>query len=412
MRRTKRFFRFCSVMLTAAAVPLLGLVEYLNRTLPDRFYVTEGESFAIHSGFDIQAETRDRGLLREAYSSAGNFYTADLKLWGGLVLKPVTVEVVDRVVLTPGGAPFGIKMFTQGVMVVGMSDVETKNGLASPAKEVGIRMGDMILSLNGREVTGNEDVARIVAESGGEALLCQYSRQGEEMSTRLHPVQSATDGSYKIGIWVRDSSAGIGTLTFCNFNNHTFAGLGHGVCDVDTKELLPLMTGEIVDVTISAVVRGQTGTPGELRGSFNRGGRIGTLQINSETGVFGTLELDYINPYQIPLGYRQEVEEGPATVLTTVSGNQPQEFQIRIEKVNFSDAAPTKNMVIRITDPKLLEKTGGIVQGMSGSPILQNGKLVGAVTHVFVNDPTRGYGIFAENMYQTSNLVERERQGA
>ncbi len=409
MQRTKKFFKGCSALLAGVSIPLLALIGYLNDTLPDRFYVTEGEPFAIHSGFDIKTSEQGRELLQETYGAAGNLYTTDLKLWGGLELKPVTVEVVDRVVVAPGGTPFGIKMFTRGVMVVGMSSVETADGLVNPAKEAGLQMGDMILSLNGKEVAGNEEVARVVAQSGGDVVLCQYSRGGEKKTARLYPVRCAADGSYKLGIWVRDSSAGIGTLTFCDFDSRIFAGLGHGVCDVDTRELLPLMSGEVVDVTISSVVKGRSGSPGELRGSFRQDGRIGSLRLNSETGVFGTLELSYVNPYQIPLGYRQEVEEGPASILTTISGSQPQEFAIQIEKVNFSDESPTKNMVIRITDPVLLEKTGGIVQGMSGSPILQNGKLVGAVTHVFVNDPARGYGIFAENMYQTANFVETER---
>lgn len=212
---------------------------------------------------------------------------------------------------------------------------------------------------------------------------------------------SASGDGYKLGLWVRDSSAGIGTMTFYDPTTQVFGGLGHAITDVDTGEILPLGSGEIVSVDIEGAVKGQGGQPGELRGSFHTYDTIGSLEENRETGVFGVLTTPPEGGLLLPVALRQEVHTGPAQIYTTIDGRTPQLFDIEIERVNLTDANPTRNMVIRITDPELLTATGGIVQGQSGSPIVQDGRLVGAVTHVFINDPSRGYGIFAENMIET-----------
>ena len=210
------------------------------------------------------------------------------------------------------------------------------------------------------------------------------------------------DGSgYKAGFWVRDSSAGIGTLTFYDPENLSFAGLGHAVCDVDTGTVLPFSSGEIVTAAITKVKKGTAGAPGELGGTFTGTERLGTVKINNETGLYGTLEYE-IGGISVPLAPKQEIYEGAAVILSTIDGTETAEYDIIIEKISLSDDSLTKNMIIRVTDDDLIEITGGIVQGMSGSPIIQDGKLVGAVTHVFVNDPTKGYGIFIENMLETA----------
>ena len=213
------------------------------------------------------------------------------------------------------------------------------------------------------------------------------------------PVKAASDEVYRCGIWVRDSSAGIGTVTFYDPSTGVFGGLGHAVCDVDTGGVMPLAEGQVVPVSIHGVQKGEAGTPGELQGSFLTTLSCGELRKNTETGVYGVLNRNPAAGREaIPICLRQEVKEGPVQILTTISGTEPALYDAVIEKVSLGDHTPTKNLILRITDPELLSKTGGIVQGMSGSPILQDGKLAGAVTHVFVNDPTRGYGIFAENM--------------
>lgn len=313
-----------------------------------------------------------------------------------------------RRMVVPGGTPFGIKMHTQGVLVVGMSDIQTGAKTQNPAKDAGLKIGDVIVKIDGLTVNRNDDVARFVSQSGGEEILVTALRNDTEMDFYLTPTKSDYDKVYKVGVWVRDSSAGIGTMTYYDPEDLTFGGLGHAVCDIDTGELMPLFSGEIVDVNISGVNAGLSGRPGELRGTFLSGNSIGRLSLNSECGIFGVLHSKPYNAKPVPMAYRNEVVPGPAQVLVTISGNKPRMFNVSIERVNQGETSPNKNMVLRVTDPELLSLCGGIVQGMSGSPILQNGRLAGAVTHVFVNDPTRGYGIFAENM---DNMLKSVKNG-
>ncbi len=402
MNKCKKVFHVLTLSLFALSIPLFGAIGYLEQTLPDQYRAQEDSFFTIASQPYIQMDKNSSTVGTQVSSTRSNTDVLDLKLFGVIPVKTVTVQHTSTVMLSPCGTPFGIKMFTDGVLIVGMSNLETDMGAANPAKEAGLEIGDILCTLDGQAVRTNEDVSKIISASAGRQIECTYRHNGEYKTTVLTPQQSRAGTAYRIGIWVRDSAAGIGTLTYCDFSSQTFAGLGHGVCDVDTGELMPLMSGEIVDVSINDVVKGHPGSPGELQGVFHENTLLGELTANRDTGVFGKLFFDYSNPYEIPMAFRQEVQEGPAQILTTISGNTPQVFDIVIEKISFGQNNPTKNMVIRITDPSLLEKTGGIIQGMSGSPIIQNGKLVGAVTHVFVNDPSKGYGIFAENMYYSS----------
>lgn len=399
----KYYKRFAGV-LCAAIVAVQSVALYTQAALPDRYYVAAGDELAINSALPISMVASVDSLPVEVYSSAGNNYNVNLKLPGGVEIKQVQVQVVDREMVIPGGYPFGIKMFTEGVIVVGLSDIASGGESQNPAKTAGIKVGDIIVSMNGHKVQTNEDVGQVVSRSGGKAVSVELEREGSEMSCSLDPVLG-DDGVYRAGIWVRDSSAGIGTMTYYNPTSNIFAGLGHAICDIDTGEIMPLHSGEIVDVQITGVSRGASGVPGELRGSFS-GTSTGELLINSQVGIFGLGKTPPTHSDPVPLAMRYEVVEGPAVILCTLDDGKTQEYQIEIEKVSITEGSPTKNMVIRVVDPKLLEKTGGIVQGMSGSPILQNGKLTGAVTHVFVNDPTRGYGIFAENMSNMSKNVE------
>ena len=394
--------------LCLAVVAVQSLALYTQAVLPDHYYVAAGETLTINSTLPITTESSGDSLPVEAYSTAGNSYNVDLKLPYGIEIKQVQVPVVDRSMVVPGGTLFGIKMFTEGVIVVGMSDIPCGGESRNPAKEAGVKVGDIITAMDGHAVQTNEDVGAVVTASGGKPVSIEFQRSGQELSCSMTPVKS-DDGSYRAGIWVRDSSAGIGTLTYYNPSSDVFAGLGHAICDVDTGNIMPLHSGEIVDVSITGVHKGESGAPGELRGSFT-GSRTGELLINSQVGIFGTGGQPSAGAEPVPLALRYEVVEGPATIRCTLDDSGPKEYAINIEKVSIGENNPTKNMVIRVVDSELLAKTGGIVQGMSGSPILQNGKLVGAVTHVFVNDPTRGYGIFAENMEKMSSSVERGRE--
>jgi len=384
---------------------VMGCALFLQDTLPNKYYITEGQRFSLVSTgvFPVNA-VYDGSLTEDAYASAGNTYTVGLRLPGGVSVKNVTVEVIDSESVVLGGTPFGIKMFTDGVLVVGITDIPTVDGTSCPARECGLREGDILHTIDGTAVWTNEDVSQIIADSKGAPLKVSFTR-GDEKMTATIVAKRSTDGSYKAGLWVRDSSAGIGTMTYYDPDSGVFAGLGHAVCDVDTGEIMPLMSGEIVSAAITGVTRGESGSPGELHGVFLDSTDSGVLKVNRETGVYGYV-LSVPNGKMVSVAAKQDITEGPAAILSTVSGSEPSEYNIVIEKINLSDKNPTKNMVIRVTDEKLLKVTGGIVQGMSGSPIIQNGKLVGAVTHVFINDPTRGYAIFAENMLETSSSLE------
>ncbi len=399
----KKTYKFFAGILCTAASGVLTLALWLQGSLPDHYYLVQGNDLTIHAGYPIQTQAEEGVDISK--SSVGSRYHVDLRVMGSVSVKKVQVEVVDRKMVIPGGFPFGIKMFTDGVMVVGMSDVQTTEGLRNPSREGGLKIGDVILSINGKSVASNEQVGQMVAQSDGEIMDFSIKRKGTNMHVSIVPQLSSVDSSYRAGIWVRDSSAGIGTMTYYDPSTGVFAGLGHGVCDIDTGELMPLYSGEIVDVSITGVNVGKSGAPGELKGAFSKDSQLGRLAVNNETGVFGVIQKPFLVQEAVPLAMKHEVKEGKAMILTTLNGKTPEEFEIMIEKVYYNDDAPTKNMVIRVTDPALLAKTGGIIQGMSGSPILQDGKLIGAVTHVLVNDPTKGYGIFAENMEKTAEGV-------
>ena len=373
----------------------------LSATLPDRYYLAKGSRFSLGDSSLIQTSSND-GYPLSVYSSTGNTFRMDLKLLGLINIKPVSVQVVDRRVVALCGTPFGIKMVTDGVMVVGTGAITDCNSRAvSPAQIAGIQEGDIILSINGEKISSKKQLTKLVESSAGQPLSLVVRRGEQLTSLHLSPVRSSLDNSYHLGLWVRDSSAGIGTMTFYDPNNGCFAGLGHAICDVDTGQLMPLSQGEIVEASIIGVHAGKSGSPGQLQGS---------LYTNSYNGVYGRLMNQPVDAQTIPMAQCQEVRQGPVQILTTVSGQKPQLFDACIEKLSLSQDEPTKNMVLRITDPDLLELSGGIVQGMSGSPIIQDGMLVGAVTHVFVNDPTRGYGIFAENMDNTLLTVAAASQ--
>ena len=354
----------------------------LSATLPDRYYLAKGSRFSLGDSSLIQTNSND-GYPLSVYSSTGNTFRMDLKLLGLINIKPVSVQVVDRRVVALCGTPFGIKMVTDGVMVVGTGAVTDCNSRAvSPAQTAGIQEGDIILSINGEKISSKKQLTKLVESSAGQPLSLVVRRGEQLTSLHLSPVRSSLDNSYHLGLWVRDSSAGIGTMTFYDPNNGCFAGLGHAICDVDTGQLMPLSQGEIVEASIIGVHAGKSGSPGQLQGAFAANRSIGSLYTNSYNGVYGRLLSQPVDAQTIPMAQCQEVRQGPVKILTTVSGQKPQLFDACIEKLSLSQDEPTKNMVLRITDPDLLELSGGIVQGMSGSPIIQDGMLVGAVTHV------------------------------
>ena len=377
---------------------LCAVTGYYALSLPDSYNVDKGSRLELATTFSIDA------VETGAVPSFANVDTsgereASLRLFGVIPVKNVTVHPVDKVMLIPGGQPFGIKLLMEGVMIVDTGGVRTDTGTECPAEDCGLEKGDVIITANDARIESNEDMQRVISDSGGKPVSIVYIHDKQRYSTKLTPVLSEGDDSYKAGLWVRDSTAGIGTMTFIDPATNRFGGLGHPVCDSDTGEIIPISSGETADVKINKVVKGTAGSPGELHGSFVSRLSSGVIYRNNEYGVFGERFDSADSSQVIPMALKQDIKEGQAFIRATIDSGGPKDYAIEIEDINLSDSG-TKNMLIRVTDERLLKKTGGIVQGMSGSPIIQDGRLVGAVTHVLINDPQKGYGIFCENMLE------------
>ncbi len=296
-----------------------------------------------------------------------------------------------------GGMPFGIKFSTEGIMVIGFSDIDGLSKAQNPAYLAGLRAKDVIIKVDGEDVRSAEELTGRVEASGGREMRITYRRGEVETTVNLTPVYSASESRYKTGMWVKDSGAGIGTVTYILPETQGFGGLGHGICDGETGELIRMSRGDVMGVNVYAVKKGVSGAPGELKGHFCTE-CIGELYTNTDCGVFGRFsQLPEGCAEKVKIGMRDEMREGEAELICTLSDGVRARYKIDISAINRS-AEGSKCFVIKVKDPALIEKTGGIVQGMSGSPIVQDGRLVGAVTHVMINDPCVGYGIFIENM--------------
>lgn len=394
----KKIFKPAFAALTIFLFNICIITGYYSISLPDSFYVSGEEPLELSTRFSIDAEA-DRTAAAFAGKTAPMVETANLRLFGIIPIKEVELHKVETPMLVPGGIPFGIKLLMDGVMVVGTGGVNTGNEVKHPAEQCGIEKGDVILSLNGKKLTSNNDVADIVSQSEGNPLEIVYTDGNEKKVSYITPAYSLQDCCYKAGLWVRDSTAGIGTVTFYEPETDRFGGLGHPVCDSDTGEIIPISSGEAAKVEITGITKGSSGEPGELKGCFSSKRISGVITSNNKYGIYGELFSGKPEFQAIPMALKQEVKEGKAHIISTVDKSGPKEYEIEIEKIDTRNT-DTKNMIIKITDKSLMDKTGGIVQGMSGSPIIQDGRLVGAVTHVFVSDPQKGYGIFAENMYE------------
>jgi len=316
------------------------------------------------------------------------------------------ISVAPETFLIPGGHSIGVRMDVKGVLVVGLEEIETVDGRrVNPGLISGLQIGDTILEINGTRVYRASEVQEMINEIGTSVRL-KVQRKDNLVELSISPVVAQVNNLYKLGVWVKDKAAGIGTLTYYNPADHTFGALGHAILDPETNSLLPVAEGELLRAEVQSVKEGKAGNPGEIRGIFHEADDpLGDLKTNSMFGIFGTLHHELENPIYtrpLPVGTKDQVVRGPAYILTTLDGNQLERYQIEIERVNRQSEPDVKSMVIKVTDPRLLDKSGGIVQGMSGSPIIQNGRIIGAVTHVLVNNPQRGYGIFIEWMLETS----------
>lgn len=388
----KRFALLTGILM----VSVVGVAGFYKAALPNIYFISEGEELMINSMFNVTAkpcESKVTVAVTQTTARSSRTTENQLMLFGSIPIKEVTAKSVERPKLVPCGQAFGIKLITDGVMVVDFTSLDS----CCPAKECGIKEGDVIVSINGEEVGSNSDVSRIIRNCEGKDCEILLKRNGTEKSVNLTPVLSG--GVYKAGMWVRDSSAGIGTLTFYDEETGIFGGLGHPVCDSDTKEMLPLSEGVVGDIKITGFIKSENGKPGQLLGEFASSDDLGDILLNCKDGLYGKLDKNPSQEKAVELGFRQEIKKGKAEIYCSTDGGEPKAYEVEISQINLHESAE-HDLVIEITDKELLESTGGIVQGMSGSPIIQNGRLVGAVTHVFIDDPSKGYGIFADEMYQ------------
>ena len=391
-QKTKQPLR-AALSLLIAAVAFLGAADY---GIDDTISLRTDAPLPSNAFYSVEAE--DDALA----ASTGTECTYVAKLFGTVPLKTVSVSRFGNIRLCPGGMPFGAKMFTDGLIVVGFSEVDCESGSKQPAYDAGIRMHDVILKINGEPLASAAHMSEIVSASDGKPMTFTVRRSETELEFTLAPTFSVGEQTYKTGLWVRDNTAGIGTVTYIDPTTGAFAGLGHGICDGETGALLPLSRGMIANVSISGVRRGTSGTPGELKGYFSSG-KIGALLGNTSAGVYGILS-DIPNGVSkntsLPIALKDEIHDGKAQIYCTLDENGIKSYEVTIRKIK--NATDNKCMEVTVTDPALIEITGGIVQGMSGSPIIQDGRLIGAVTHVLISDPTKGYGIFIENMLEAA----------
>lgn len=410
---------------------LMAIVSYTITlfVIPGSITILAGEDYKIsfksplliqiHSQSNILRVSDSKDTPISAFEKPYNLMATEegnaeigLSMLGIIPVKTVEVRSIESKKVFASGAPIGIKLKTNGIIIINVSGVFLEDGTKIiPAENAGLLTGDVLIKAGGKDLKNISDLTGIIKNSGGKPVDIIYRRQDIEYKTTITPIQSGEDDEYRIGVWVRDSSAGIGTLTFINHANNVYGALGHGINDIDTGSLLQVGSGTLMESNIKGIKKGIKGAPGELEGDFlNSSGIVGDIELNCEFGIFGKID-SKIKKEKLgrlySIGSHSAVTLGRATILTCLNGNQVEEYEIEIQRIARNDLSSTKNMVVQITDQRLLDSTGGIVQGMSGSPIIQDGRLIGAVTHVFINDPMRGYGVFIESMLSKAEALAK-----
>ncbi|MDD2234185.1 MAG: SpoIVB peptidase [Desulfitobacteriaceae bacterium] len=339
-------------------------------------------------------------------------FQVSYKLFGIFPFKNTRIEVLPSIKLLPGGQSIGVSLQTQGVMIVGQASVNKNGSKTFPAKEAGIETGDSILKINGKEVHTDQDVAHLVNEAGKnqQTITLHIKHQNQIIEKSVQAVYCDESKRYRIGLFVRNEATGVGTLTFIDPITKKYGALGHVINDLDTNQRIEVSQGLITNSTIYGIEKSTRGHPGEKQGTFSNNSKLtGNIEKNTPVGIFGQINGEVSSLFKEPIevGWASEIKEGPAKIYTVLHGEQIQDFDVKIERI-IPNRTDSKNMIISIVDPKLIEITGGIIQGMSGSPIIQNGKIIGAVTHVFINDSQRGYGVFIQNMLKESGILEKK----
>lgn len=369
--------------------------------IPKKIILLQGEEIKIKKlyGIDLSYTSDSKEVWKNQITENKK---VDVKLLGNIKVKEVSVTVYPKVKVIPTGNLIGLKLYTNGVLVIGETEIITENGEAKrPYEHLDIKEGDTILEINGKSIDTSKKLEHIINESKGENVEIKYASHGEIKKGKITPIKTS-DNEYKIGLWVRDSASGVGTMSFYDQATKKFAALGHGISDSDTGELLNIEKGEMVNSKIITITKGQKGFPGEIKGSISKEKSIGNVNQNTNFGIFGNLSETptTLEKYKdgLEIALRNEIEIGKATIISSLENNKLEEFEIEITEIYEENNVDNKSMKLKITDEKLLNKTGGIICGMSGSPIIQNNKVIGVLTNVLVSDPSIGYGIFSDIM--------------
>lgn len=394
----KKAIRIFDVILFFICIVIFGVIIWGNAALPSGVVTYDGNSEPLAKVFTYTGKSTSLAVDKQTATPRRE----NLKLFGIIPVKEVTVTEKAEQKVMVSGEVFGIKLYTDGVIVVGIQEVQTDSGKKSPSGSAGIEVGDIIVAIDGENVYTSDQVQSILGANNGGSFEVKIKRGERYRDYTVTPVYCEREGCYKAGMWVRDSTAGIGTITFYNKQSGIFAALGHQINDIDTKEIMPMLDGEAVKATVSKIEKSTRGTTGSLECDFTNQ-TLGKLLRNTDCGIYGAYAEISECAKEYPVAAIQEVKKGKATLISTVEKGQPKKYEIEITHIGFNENNREKNMIVKVTDKDLIDKTGGIVQGMSGSPIIQNGKLVGALTHVIVGNPQKGYAVFAQTMAEESN---------
>ena len=376
--------------------------------LPSDIILMQGDTLNLNTLYGLNVENSETlqasSNLNNSIASETGKVDLRLNLFNIFEVKNVSVSVIPKTTVIPLGKAIGMKLYTEGVLVVGMSEIDGKK----PYEKSGIEAGDTIVEVDNIEINSTDELIECVNSSNGKKLEITYISDEEEKTASIEPVQTG-ENEYKLGLWVRDAAAGVGTLTFYEPSTGSFACLGHGINDVDTYELINIANGELVTTNILDIVKGEDGEPGEIRGSIDNGVTLGDISKNTAFGVYGNItnlsRLNIANSMEMEVANRSEIKTGKAEIMCELENGKTQSYEIEIQKIFTENNQDNKSMLIKVTDEDLIEKTGGIIQGMSGAPIIQNGKFIGAVTHVLVNDSKVGYAVFADLMIKQMREV-------
>lgn len=399
----KTFFRIIILIVLFIIYSYILVIS----NIPNNIVIFEGENIELKSLFGLKLDINNSESIQVSVSDENKIdmvgkTTAKLSLFDNISIKNINVDVLPKTKVIPVGTMAGLKLYTRGVLVVGMSELEgIDNKKYKPFENTGIKEGDTIIEIDSNKIESTEELIEKVNNSNGNDINLKYVHDEETKECSIKPVKTSNN-QYKLGLWVRDSAAGVGTVTFYDKDTRSFGALGHGITDIDTEKLINIESGEFVSTKIINIIKGENGTPGKIQGSIENGKNIGTISKNTKFGIFGRVDnlasLNIDTSKEMEVALRDEIKLGKATILCSLDNNNVESYEIEIEKINKQNNYDNKSMQIKVTDYKLIEKTGGIIQGMSGSPIIQNGKFVGAITHVMVQNPTEGYAVFGDMM--------------